>query len=152
MKEIYLDHAATTYLDDRVLVAMQPYFAGVFANPSSFHTPGMRAKEAVANARESIATILNAHEDEIIFTSGGTESNNLAISGVIEGRHSEGVPYENIHVITSPLEHSSVLECLRMYEKRGVKISFAEINGDGTVSVESIAKKITSETVLVSIM
>ena len=96
MKEIYLDHAATSYVDPRVLEAMTPFFSAVFANPSSFHTPGMRAKNAVTEARLSIAKILNSREEEIVFTSGGTESNNLALLGTIRANKAKGN-----HVINS---------------------------------------------------
>ncbi len=148
MKEIYLDHAATTYLDDRVLVAMQPYFAGVFANPSSFHTPGMRAKEAVANARESIATILNAHEDEIIFTSGGTESNNIALLGIIRAHAKQGK-----HVITSSIEHHAILEPLMHLQKIGeIELTILPVDREGLVSVKDVEAALRPETILISVM
>jgi cysteine desulfurase len=148
MKEIYLDHAATTYLDDRVLAAMQPYFSGVFANPSSFHTPGMRAKEAVANARESIATVLNAHEDEIIFTSGGTESNNIALLGIICAYAKQGK-----HVITSSIEHHAILEPLMHLQKIGeIELTILPVDREGLVSVKDVEAALRPETILISVM
>ena len=117
MKIIYLDHAATTPLDPAVLEAMRPYFSDIYGNPSSFHTLGMQAKDAMTEARKTIAKLLNGHEDEIIFTSGGTESDNMAVMGVpryfakcppfVDG--SVGLP----HVITSSLEHHAVTHLRR---------------------------------------
>ncbi len=150
MKEIYLDHAATTYVDERVLAAMQPYFSGIFANPSSFHTPGMRAKEAVTASRGTIAKILNAREDEIIFTSGGTESDNLAVVGVVESRKSK---VESRHVVTSAIEHHAVLEpLLHMQKTKEIELTVLPVDRYGRVSVEDVEKSLRPDTVLVSIM
>ncbi len=148
MQEIYLDHAATTYLDERVLAAMQPYFSGVFANPSSFHTPGMRAKEAVTASRVTIAKILNAREDEVIFTSGGTESDNMAVVGTPRAHALKGR-----HVITSAIEHHAVLEPLLHLQKRGeIDLTVLPVDKFGRVSVEDVEKALRQETVFVSIM
>lgn len=148
MKEIYLDHAATTYIDERVLAAMQPYFSGTFANPSSFHTPGMRAKEAVTASRATIAKILNAREDEIIFTSGGTESDNLAVMGIQRAHAAKGR-----HVITSAIEHHAVLEpLLHMQKMKEIELTVLPVDKYGRVSVEDVEKALRPETVLVSIM
>ncbi|MCC7523015.1 aminotransferase class V-fold PLP-dependent enzyme [Candidatus Uhrbacteria bacterium] len=146
---IYLDHAATTPLDPRVLQAMQPFFSDDFGNPSSFHALGVRAKDAVSEARETVAVLLGAHADEIIFTSGGTESNNLAISGVIKRWQGEGIP----HVITSAVEHHSVLEPLMsMDRKKEIELTILGVDRTGKVSVEDAAKALKSNTVLISIM
>jgi cysteine desulfurase len=148
MKEVYLDHAATTYLDPRVLEAMQPYFSGVFANPSSFHTPGMRSKEAVTEARISIAKQLNAREEEVLFTSGGTESDNLAIVGAIRANVARGR-----HVITSSIEHHAVLEPLLHLKKKGeIELTILDVDRDGRVSVEAVEAALRPDTILVSIM
>ena len=148
MKEVYLDHAATTYLDPRVLEAMKPHFAEVFANPSSFHTPGMRAKEAVSDARETIAKLVNANPLEIIFTSGGTESDNLAVVGIVRAHAAKGR-----HVITTAIEHHAVLEPLMHLQKHGeIELTILPVDRDGNVSAEDVAAAIRPDTILVSVM
>lgn len=149
---IYLDHAATTPLDPRVLAAMQPYFTEDFGNPSSFHTLGIRAKDAVTDSRKTIANILGAHEDEILFTSGGTESNNLALYGVInahKGAIKEGLP----HVITSSIEHHAVLEPLLHWQKiKLIDLTILPSNREGKIEVKDLEAALTPNTILVSIM
>lgn len=148
---IYLDHAATTPLDRRVLESMQPFFADDFGNPSSFHTLGVRAKDAVSEARASIAKHLGAHEDEIVFTSGGTESDNLAVMGVPRYYKAkiEGLP----HVITSAIEHHAVLEPLMsMDRKKEIELTILGVDRGGKVSAEDVVKALKPNTVLVSIM
>lgn len=157
MKEIYLDHAATTYVDERVLAAMLPYFSGVFANPSSFHTPGMRAKEAVAGSRETIAKILNVREDEILFTSGGTESDNLAVVGIVRAfsraTSNELRATSLPHVITSAVEHHAVLEPLLHLQKKGeIELTVLPVDKFGRVSVKEVENALRPDTILVSIM
>lgn len=148
MKEIYLDHAATTYLDPRVLEAMTPYFSAVFANPSSFHTPGMRAKEGVTEARNKIAKILNCRDEEIVFTSGGTESDNLAVVGLVRANAAKGA-----HVVTTGIEHHAVLEPLIHLQKTGeIELTILPVDKFGQVSVEEFEKALRPDTVLVSIM
>jgi len=148
MKEIYLDHAATTYLDPRVLEAMTPYFSAVFANPSSFHTPGMRAKEAVIESRGTIAKILNCRDEEVVFTSGGTESDNLAVVGLIRANKAKGT-----HVITTGIEHHAVLEPLIHLQKTGeIELTILPVDKFGQVLVEEFEKALRPDTVLVSIM
>lgn len=147
IKPIYLDHAATTYVDPRVLDAMLPFFSETFANPSSFHTPGMRAKEAVTEARESIARILNTRANDIVFTSGGTESDNLALFGILRAHQ------DKKHVITSSIEHPAVLEPLLFLQKRGeIELTVLPVDRNGQVSVDEVVHAIKPETVLVSIM
>ncbi|HWQ99480.1 MAG TPA: aminotransferase class V-fold PLP-dependent enzyme [Candidatus Methylomirabilis sp.] len=148
MKPIYLDHAATTPLDARALEAMRPYFGETFANPASFHTPGLRAKEAVASARARIATHLNCREDEVIFTSGGTESDNLAVVGIVRAHKAKGR-----HVITSSVEHHAVLEPLLHLKKAGeIELTVLPVDKHGLVSVADLVLALRSDTVLVSIM
>jgi cysteine desulfurase len=148
MKPIYLDHAATTAVDPRVFDAMRPFFAETFANPSSFHTPGLRAKEAVIAARQNIAKALNAHEDEIIFTSGGTESDNLALVGCVRAHREHGR-----HVITSSIEHPAVLEPLKHLQKTGeIELTVLPVDRHGLVSVTDLALALRPDTILVSIM
>lgn len=157
-KTIYLDHAATTPMDERVLEAMRPYFLDVYGNPSSFHSVGMRAKDAVGEARATIAQLLGAHEDEIIFTSGGTESDNLAVIGVprywsVKWNAERGKEDMLPHVITSAIEHHAVLEPLiAMERKKEIELTIVAVNREGQVSVEEIASAIKPNTVLVSIM
>jgi len=148
MKDIYLDHAATTYVDDRVMDAMRPFFSDVFANPSSFHSAGLKAKNAVTDARASIAKVLNCREDEVIFTSGGTESDNLAVIGIPRAHKAKGK-----HVITTAIEHHAVLETLLHYQKTGeVEVTVLPVDKFGMVSVEEFEKALRPDTVLVSIM
>jgi cysteine desulfurase len=151
MKTIYLDHAATTPVDPKVLAAMQPFFSERFANPSSFHSAGLDVKRAVTDARKRIATIINAREDEVIFCSGGTESDNLAIQGVIRGagRRASGVG----HVITSAVEHPAVLEPLKHLAKnKEINLTIVPVDAYGRVNPKEVAKAIRKDTILVSIM
>lgn len=160
IKTIYLDHAATTPLDPRVLEAMQPYFTEDFGNPSSFHSVGMRAKDAVAEARGTVARLLGGHEDEILFTSGGTESDNLAVMGVVgywsgKWRVESGKSETEIlpHVVTSAVEHHAVLEPLMaMDRKKEIELTIIGVNREGRVSVEEVMSAIKPNTVLISIM
>ncbi|MEI7512556.1 MAG: aminotransferase class V-fold PLP-dependent enzyme [Candidatus Uhrbacteria bacterium] len=146
-RTIYLDHAAATPLDPMVLEVMQPYFSDVFGNPSSFHSLGKQAKDDVTMARQSIATFLNAHEDEIIFTSGGTESDNLAVMGV--PRYVGNMP----HVITSAIEHHAVLEPLiHMQRKNEIELTIVPVDRAGKVDVTEVMAAVKSNTVLISIM
>ncbi len=154
---IYLDHAATTPLDSRVLEAMRPYFSDVFGNPSSFHTLGMRAKEAVSEARGTIAKLLGGHEDEILFTSGGTESDNMAALGVpryfmneLKKVHGpEVVP----HVIVSAVEHHAVIEPLIWLQRRKeIELTTVGVDRYGQVNPKDIVAAIKPTTVLVTVM
>jgi len=148
MKNIYLDNAATTLLDSQVGEAMQPYTDRIFANPSSFHSPGVEAKRALDVARVEIAKILNAHSDELIFTSGGTEANNLALLGAVHANQGHGK-----HVITSAIEHHSVLEPLKHLQKKGeIDLSILPVDKSGLVSVNDFKKALRPDTILVSIM
>jgi len=148
MKSVYLDHAATTPLDPRVLVKMQTFFSDVFANPSSFHSPGLEAKRAVDEARKSIAAQLNAHADELVFCSGGTESDNLAIFGLVRAEKSKAK-----HVITTAIEHHAVLEPLKRLEKNGeIELTILPVDKYGLVKVDDMEAAFRPSTVLVSVM
>ncbi len=148
MKDRYFDHAATTYVDERVLQAMLPFFSNIYGNPSSFHQLGLQAKDAVTNARKNIATVLNAREEEIIFTSGGTESDNLALIGTIRAHAGRGK-----HVITSAVEHHAVLEPLLLLQKRGeIELTILPVDREGVVSVKDIEAALRPDTILISIM
>jgi cysteine desulfurase len=154
MKEIYLDNAAATPLDPRVLKAMQPYFLSCSGNPSSFHAQGLCAKEAVMKARNDIATILNCREDNVLFTSGGTESDNMAVVGIAHAtRNTQHVTNEITHVITSAIEHPAVLEPLKHLQKIGnIELTVLPVDKSGLVDPKSVVDAMRPDTVLVSIM
>ncbi len=146
---IYLDYAATTPLDPAVLQAMLPHLLaeGTFANPASTHGPGYKARAAVEKARAQVAALLGAEAAEIVWTSGATESNNLAIKGALEFR---GV--HNAHIVTSRTEHKCVLDTCRHLETQGVRVSYLKPGADGVVSPEQVLEALTPDTVLVSLM
>ncbi|NLM68789.1 MAG: cysteine desulfurase NifS [Firmicutes bacterium] len=147
MKTVYLDHAATTSVRDEVLEAMLPYFKDSFGNASSVHSFGREAKKALDTARETVAEILNADFNEIIFTSGGTESNNLAIKGAAHQYKQRGT-----HLITSAIEHPAVLNPMKELEKEGFTVTYLPVNEQGIVSVEAFQNAVRDDTILVSIM
>ncbi len=146
---IYLDHAATTPLDLRVLQAMLPYLTERFGNPSSIHRLGREARQALDEARGSVAEVLNASPQEIVFTSSGTEADNLAIKGVAHALLLEG---KGNHIITSAIEHHAVLHTCDYLERLGFQVTRLPVDGYGLVHPEVLAEAIRPETVLVSIM
>jgi len=146
-KNIYLDHAATTYVDERVVEAMEPYFCENFGNPSSFYELGRVAKEAMDSARSGIAGWLNCKAEEVIFTGGGTESDNMAIFGVARAYKDVGR-----HVITSVIEHHAVERPCKMLEKEGFDVTYLPVDEFGMVSVEDLKGALREDTVLVSVM
>ena len=149
-KLIYLDYAATTPVDPLVLKAMQPYWSQDFANPSALYKSGQDAARAITEARVNIAEVLNAKSSEILFTAGGTESNNLAILGMAKAyQHAHGKPG---HIITTPIEHHSVLHAVEALKEWGWKISFAPVDKEGFVDLEALKKLAKKDTALVSIM
>ncbi len=150
-RRIYLDYASTTPLDQRVLKAMLTYFNKKFGNPSSIHHEGVEGKKAIDVSRKTVAGILQAHSDEIVFTSGGTEANNLAIFGVVKALEKKGVLVSQMHFVTTVIEHSSILECFRELESRGAKIDYVPVREKGIVDPKVIEKLLKSETVLVSV-
>jgi cysteine desulfurase len=159
MSRIYLDHAATTPVDSEVLEKMIPYFSENFGNASSLYREGQISRESLDDARLSISKIIGCSLDEIIFTSGATESNNLAIKGVVEAWRknpstSSGTDTGKIpHIITSNIEHSSVKSVIEeLLEEGKITHSFAEVNAEGIVSVEHIKELITENTALISVM
>lgn len=151
-KRIYLDYASLTPIDLRVVGVMNKYSMPMFANPSSFYKEGMAAKKALADGRSKVATFLHAHPDEVVFTSGGTESNNLAIIGAVESLHEKGVAYEDMHIIISAIEHSSVRECANYLGNKGVVIDTISVDDSGVIVLEELKKKLRENTVIVSIM
>jgi len=150
--KIYLDHSATTPMDERVLKAMQPYFSSKFGNPSSIHGFGQVAIAGVDQAREQVAKFLNCSPDEIIFTSGATESDNLAIKGIIKALKKQGMKREKMHIITSLVEHDAILEPLMEQEKKGLQVTHLQVDKSGVVDIEKFKKAIKDNTVLVSVM
>jgi cysteine desulfurase len=147
LKKIYLDHAATTPADRRVVDAMVPYFTENFGNPSSAHSFSREAKDAVIRAREGIAAFLGAEPEEIVFTSGGTESDNMAIKGIAYARREKGN-----HIITSKIEHHAILESCRFLERQGFAVTYLPVDRYGVVDPDEIKKEITDKTILISIM
>ncbi len=151
MKRIFLDHASTTKVDDEVIQAMLPYFSQFYGNPSSIHTFGREAREAVDASREHVGTILGARDDEIIFTAGGTESDNLAIKGIAylnkEKRTTKGP-----HIITCAIEHPGVLETCRHLESQGFKVTYLPVDPQGIVDLDLLQRSISKNTFLITIM
>ncbi len=144
---IYLDHAATTPLDRSVLAEMEPYLCEVFGNPSSIYQSAREARRALDEARDTVADILNARAREIVFTSCGSESDNLAIKGVAFANRSRGN-----HIITSQIEHHAVLHSCQYLEKFGFRVSYLPVDRNGLVDLELLKQEIGDETILVTIM
>ena len=149
---IYLDHAATTPLDKEVLTEMTPYFSDVFGNPSSLHNYGQKAKGELENAREQIAKELGCLPQEIIFTSGGTESDNLAIFGVLEAKRKQSTTKQKGHVITSQIEHPAVLHACEKANKNGFDVTYLPVNEEGIIDPKDVEEAIREDTLLISIM
>ena len=147
---VYLDFAATTPIDTRVLAAMQPYFTTEFGNPSSVHRWGQQAERALEGARREVAAVLNCRPNEIIFTSGGSEADNLALRGAaLAAREARGAA----HLITSPIEHSAVLSTLRQLRDHfGFTLTILPVDGAGLVAPDDLARAVRPDTALVSIM
>lgn len=144
---IYLDYNATTPIDPIVVEEMQPYLTTHYGNPSSNHLLGVKAKEAVEKAREQISQLINCKPNEIVFTSGGTESNNFAIKGTALALKEKGN-----HIITSNIEHPAVTEVCKHLKNTGFKITYVPVDKHGIVSVEEIKNSIDESTILISIM
>ncbi|MDE1813657.1 MAG: cysteine desulfurase [Thaumarchaeota archaeon] len=142
---IYLDNAASTPVHEKVIEEMIPYFREQYGNPSSIHRHGRFANMAIQNARKRIASLINAHNNEILLTSGGTESNNTAIYGIA----SQG---KGKHIITSSIEHDAILEPCKRLEKEGYTISFLPVDKHGFIDPADLKKEISSDTCLITIM
>ena len=143
--EVYLDNASTTKVKDEVIKLMQVYQTEIYSNPSSIHSQGEKAKQALEKARKIIADKLNAKPNEIIFTSGATESNNLALRGIANY-------YKKGHIITTKIEHASILETCKELEKQGFKITYLDVDQEGYIDLKDLETKITKETILISII
>lgn len=151
-KRIYLDYSAATPLSAEAYSAMKPYFEENFGNPSSLHKEGLRARLALKEARERVAQSLGARAEEIIFTGGGTESNNMAIFGFFENLKKKGKSFENLHAITSEAEHSSVLQCFKKLEREGLSVDYVKILPSGLLDMSDFKTKLKKETVFGSFM
>lgn len=147
MKKIYMDHVATNPLHPEVLDAMMPYLKEHYGNPMSLYETGMKAREAIENARNSTSALINAGPKEIIFTSSGAESNNFALKGIAYANQSKGK-----HIIVSRIEHHSVLNSARFLERAGFTVTYLPVDKHGMVDPGSLKKAITEETILISII
>ncbi len=146
-EEIYLDHASTTYTEPQVIEAMLPYLKEEFGNAKSIHEKGRNAKQAIDKARIEIAKFLNCDSSEIIFTGSGTESNNIAIIGAARGNKENGN-----HLITSKIEHSSVIKVFEYLEKEGFEVTYLDVEKNGIINPETFKNAITEKTIFASIM
>ena len=148
MQTVYFDYNATTPLDPQVRAAMLPFLGDVWGNPSSIHHVGRQARALLDEARERAAKVLGSKPSEVVFTSGGTESANLAILGTARHLQSKGR-----HIITSAIEHHAVLRCCEfLAEREGFEVTFLNVDREGLVSTNSLAKALRDDTILVSIM
>ncbi|HJH31064.1 MAG TPA: cysteine desulfurase NifS [Methanosarcinaceae archaeon] len=147
MKRIYMDHSATTPVDSLVVDAMLPYFTDKFGNASSLHSFGQEAAQALEQSRQQVANSIGAKPEEIIFTSGGTESDNLAIKGVAYRNSRKGK-----HIITSTIEHPAVLSTCAYLEKEGFEVTYVAVDSDGIIDTEELEKSIRDDTILISVM
>ncbi|MGB6960018.1 MAG: IscS subfamily cysteine desulfurase [Candidatus Acidiferrum sp.] len=159
MNRVYLDFNATTPVDPQVLDAMLPYFSAEFANASSIHTPGQRARAAVETAREQVAALIGAKPQEIVFTSGGTESDNHAIFGVLSSAVTQAIlavhsssTQPTPHLITTTIEHEAVLNACQAAEKQGVSVTYLPVDREGQVDPEAVRRAIRPETALITVM
>lgn len=146
-KPVYLDYNATTPHDPEVIAAMRPFLEEEFGNPSSSHFYGSAPQKAVMEARRRVAALLSCRPEEITFTSGGTESNNHAIKGVVDAYGEIGN-----HIITSQIEHPAILEVCHYLEKKGTAVTYLPVDGKGLVSVSAVEAAVTARTVLITIM
>ena len=147
MKKIYLDYAATTPVDPRVLEAMMPYFCDNFGNTMSLHSFGQKARMALDESRKTVADFIGAKPEEIIFTSSATESNNFALKGIAFANEKKGN-----HIIISAIEHACIMESAKWLGGRGFKITYVPVDRFGVVNVDDVSKAITKETILISVM
>ena len=147
MLDIYLDYNATTPVDPRVVESMQPALSRIFGNPSSSHSRGLEARRLVEKARGQVAALLNCNPDEIVFTSGGTESNNHAIKGIAYAPSSRGK-----HIITSAIEHPATLEVCKFLEQQGYAITYIKVDERGILDMDELANSIRKDTILITVM
>lgn len=146
-RRVYLDHAATTPLHPQVLEAMLPYLKEVYGNPSSLHSWGIEARDAIEDARSLVASLIGGRAEDIIFTASGSEANNLAIKGLALAQESKGK-----HIVVSAIEHFSVLYSARTLEKRGFDVTYVPVDRYGVIDPDEVARSIRKDTTLVSVM
>ncbi|WP_066970352.1 cysteine desulfurase NifS [Methanobrevibacter filiformis] len=144
---MYMDHAATSPVRKEVVEAIEPYFTEFYGNPSTIYKVGREAKKGLENARENVAKLIGAKADEIIFTSGGTESDNIAIKGIALKNKDKGN-----HIITSSIEHPAVLETCRYLEKNGFEVTYLPVYQEGIVRIDDLKEAITDKTILITVM
>jgi len=147
MGRIYLDYAATTPMHPEVVKAMLPYFTEVFGNPSAIHACGQEAKGAIEEARAKVASLIGAQDEEIVFTSGGTEADNFALKGIAYANENKGN-----HIITTPIEHHAILETCHLLEEKGFRVTYLPVDEYGLVTPDDVRQAITSKTILISVM
>ncbi|MCX6009002.1 MAG: cysteine desulfurase NifS [Chloroflexi bacterium] len=147
MRRIYLDYAATTPTHPEVMKVMLPYFTEAFGNPSSIHSFGQEAKEAIEKARNQVSVLIGAKSEEIVFTGSGTEADNFALKGVALANQGKGN-----HIISSSIEHHAVLETCKFLEKQGFSVTYLPVDGYGMVDPSGVKKAITVKTILISVM
>ncbi len=147
MRRIYLDYAATTPIHPEVVKAMLPYFTDAFGNPSSIHSYGQEAKGAIEEARDKVAALIGARDEEIIFTSGGTEADNFAIKSVAYANENKGN-----HIITSSIEHHAGIETCKFLERRGFRVTYLPVDDHGLIDPGDVRKAITNKTILISVI
>ncbi len=147
MKRIYIDYAATTPTHPEVVKAMLPYFTDAFGNPSSLYSYGQEAKGAIEEARSKVANLIGAQNEEIVFTSGGTEADNFALKGVAYANESKGN-----HIVTSSIEHHAVIEACKFLERRGYSVTYLPVDEYGLVEPDDVKKAITAKTILISVI
>jgi cysteine desulfurase len=156
MNRVYLDFNATTPVEPEVLDAMLPYFSAEFGNAASIHTPGQRARAAVETAREQVAALIGSRPQEIVFTSGGTESDNHAIFGIVSSSLTSFTSSTSLtshpHVITTAIEHEAVLNTCQALEKEGVRVTYLSTDREGLIDLDELQRAINPETVLITIM
>jgi len=147
MRRIYLDYAATTPTHPEVVKAMLPYFTEVFGNPSSIYSCGQEAKGVLEESRAKVAALIGAQDEEIVFTSGGTEADNFAIKGAAYANENKGN-----HIVTTSIEHHAVLETCKFLEERGFRVTYLPVDEYGLIAPENVREAITNKTILISVM
>lgn len=149
-RRIHLDYAATTPVHPEVFAAMRPYFSDTWANPSAIYEEGVAARRSIENARTELARLFHIRPEGVIFTSGGTESNNFAIIGVVEETKRSGVSYEDMEILSTKIEHPSILETLKYLQERGVRITYIPVNEEGIIDTQILSSRLSANTILVT--
>ena len=148
MREIYVDHAATTKMKKEVLESMMPYLTEKFGNPSTMYKYGIENKKAIEEARKQVARAIGAEdESEIYFTSGGSEADNLALKGIAKSRKNRGK-----HIITTQIEHMAILNSCKQLEEEGYEVSYIGVDSDGIIRLNELENTIRNDTILISVM